>query len=171
MTVAPTRIETPDPLAALFLDMGIETITYAHPPVFTVEEGRAYKDKIPGGHTKNLFLKDKKGLLWLIVALDETAVDLKSLPRRIKSDRLSFARPERLLEALGVTPGSVTPFSLISDTARRVTPVLDAALLDCDVLNFHPLRNDKTTSIKPKDLLRFMEHLGYIPHIVDFREI
>ena len=168
MTAALKVIPTPDPLAEVFCRLGIETVTYSHPPVFTVEEGKDFKHLIPGGHTKNLFLKDKKEQLWLITALWDTQIDLKGLPEKIGCGRISFGSAERLLDALGVTPGSVTPLAVINDTSRKVRPVLDARLMACETVNCHPLLNDKTTCLSPKDLVRFMEDLGYSPLIVDF---
>lgn len=161
-------VPTPSPLAENFESLGIAAITYAHPPVFTVEEGRDFKHRIPGGHTKNLFLKDKKEQLWLITALWDTAIDLKALPDQIGCDRVSFGSAERMDRAIGVTPGSVTPFALINDTQRTVRPILDMRLMAYDIVNCHPLKNDKTTGITPKDLLRFIEALGYDPLVVDF---
>lgn len=164
----PQRIETPEPLAEIFRTQDISAITFSHAPVFTVAEGESFKRLIPGGHTKNLFLKDKKEKLWLITALWDTVIDLKGLPARIGCDRVSFGSPDRLLAALGVTPGSVTPLALVNDHDRRVTPVLDARLMDCDLVNCHPLLNDKTTSLAPQDLVKFMKNMGYDPLIVDF---
>ncbi|MEZ0262136.1 MAG: prolyl-tRNA synthetase associated domain-containing protein [Alphaproteobacteria bacterium] len=164
-------IPTPDPLASKFAEMGIETTTYEHRPVFTVEEGADFKKLIPGGHTKNLFLKDKKDKIWLVTALDETQIDLKKLPARINGARLSFGNAELMVEVLGVTPGSVTPLALLNDVNRRVTPILDQGILGHKVMNCHPLRNDRTTCLKPEDLVKFMKNLGYDPLIVDFSRI
>lgn len=166
----PEKIDTPSPLAQVFADLGIQVETWQHMPVFTVEEGRHIKEIIPGGHTKNLFLKDKKGEIWLIVAAESTRIDLKTLHRRLGCGRLSFGRPELLKEILGVAPGSVTPFALINDKDRRVKVGLDAAMLDYTLLNYHPLKNDKTTTIAAKDLLTFLESLGYQPVIIDFTQ-
>lgn len=156
-------IQTPDPLGALFVRLGIPAVTYRHPAVFTVAEGEGFKHRIPGGHTKNLFLKDKKGQLWLVTAEAQTAVDLKGLPDLIGAARLSFGTPERLREALGVPPGSVTPLALLNDTDRQLRFVLDEKLTRCSTVNCHPLRNDMTTCLSPDDLLRFVRHLGYAP--------
>jgi Ala-tRNA(Pro) deacylase len=160
-----------EPLASVLGRLGIETTTYAHPAVFTVGEGLDFKHEIPGGHTKNLFLKDKKDQIWLVTALDETAIDLKKLPASINSARLSFGNPALLQEVLGVTPGSVTALALMNDTQRRVKPVLDARLMDHAVIGCHPLRNDQTTCLKPQDLVKFMKNMGYDPLIVDFSRI
>jgi Ala-tRNA(Pro) deacylase len=152
-----------------FLDAhGVAHSTLDHPPVFRVEEGLEIKAALPGGHTKNLFLKDAKGQLWLISALGETAIDLKRLHTVIGSGRLSFGSPDLMVETLGVTPGSVTAFGLINDTGRRVRFVLDAALAQADPVNFHPLGNDATTAVSQDGLRTFLAALGITPMIVDF---
>jgi Ala-tRNA(Pro) deacylase len=152
-----------------FLDAhGIAHHTHRHAKVFRVDEGHEIKAALPGGHTKNLFLKDHKGQLWLISALGETMIDLKSLPARIGSARLSFGSPDRLYEALGVTPGSVTAFALINDPEHKVRFVLDAALIAHETVNFHPLSNDATTAISRDGFLDFLQALGIEPLIVDF---
>lgn len=161
-------IPTPEPLASRFAQLGIAAQSWAHAAVFRVGEGQEIKDGLAGGHTKNLFLKDKKDKIWLVVAQDVTEIDLKTLPKRINSARLSFGSPALLLEVLGVTPGSVTPFALINDTARRVSVILDESLMGHAVVNFHPLKNDMTTAIAPQDLLKFIESCGHKPLIVDF---
>jgi Ala-tRNA(Pro) deacylase len=171
MTALLKPIPTPDPLAAAFAGLGIETTSYEHRPVFTVEEGEDFKKLIPGGHTKNLFLKDKKDKIWLVTALDETVIDLKKLPARIDGARLSFGNPDLMQEVLGVTPGSVTPLALLNDVQRRVSPVLDEGLMRHEVISCHPLRNDRTTVLSPQDLVKFMKSMGYNPLIVDFSRI
>lgn len=158
---------TPDELLARLKELGIETATVTHPPVYTVEESRKLCGDIPGGHCKNLFLKDRKGAIWLVVTLDDADVDMKSLHRTIGSARLSFGRPDLLMEVLGVIPGSVTPFAVINDTGRRVNVVLDRTMMSRDILNYHPLSNDATTSIRPSDLLAFIEACGHTPRIVE----
>lgn len=145
----------------------IETETVEHPPLFTVEESQALRGEIPGAHTKNLFLKDKKGQIWLVVALEDAAIDLKTLHKTIRSARLSFGKPDLLLDVLGVPPGSVTPFALINDAKTRVRVILDAAMMDCDPLNFHPLENTATTTIRANDLKRFVEACGHEPLVLD----
>lgn len=163
-------IQTPEPFAALFAAMGISAVTYAHPAVFTVAEGEGFKHRIAGGHTKNLFLKDKKEQLWLVTAGAYTSVDLKSLPDVIGAGRLSFGSPERLMDNLGVTPGSVTPLALVNDTARRVRFVLDEKLMQCSTINCHPLRNDMTTCLAPDGLLRLLRHWGYAPQVANLEK-
>ncbi|BBK33772.1 Ala-tRNA(Pro) hydrolase [Stella humosa] len=158
---------TPERLLARLGELGIQTRTVEHPPLYTVEESRRLRGDLPGGHCKNLFLKDRKDQLWLVVTLEDRPIEMKSLSDRIGSARLSFGRPELLVEALGVTPGAVTPFSLINDPAQRVTVVLDRGMLDLDPLNYHPLTNRATTAIAPADLLRFIAACGHTPRIVD----
>jgi len=159
---------TPSDLFTFLDRLGIAHPTVTHPALFTVEQSRALRGTIPGGHTKNLFLKDAKGQLWLISALGETAIDLKRLHTVIGSGRLSFGNAELMLETLGVTPGSVTAFGLINDTDHRVRFVLDAALAKADPVNFHPLSNDATTAVSQAGFRRFLAALGVTPMIVDF---
>lgn len=158
--------------AALFAfldDLGIVTRTAEHPPVFTVAEARRLRGRIPGGHCKCLFLKDKKGGLWLVVADEARRVDLTALSRRLGAPRFSFGKPELLAAALGVSPGSVTPFALINDRAeRRLSVVLDARMLEREQLNFHPLDNSATTTIASADLLAFVAACGHAPYKIDF---
>jgi Ala-tRNA(Pro) deacylase len=170
MTLAgPATRET---LLAFLDELGVAHFTLDHPPVFRVGEGLEIKAALPGGHTKNLFLKDAKGQLWLVSALGETAIDLKALPQAIGSARLSFGSAELMQEVLGVTPGSVTAFALINDrVARRVRFVLDAALLETDPVNFHPLANDATTAVSREGLLTFLRALAIEPMVVDFRAL
>ena len=146
-------------------ELGIETKTHEHPAVFTVAESEALERDIPGGHTKNLFLKDAKGRLFLIIAQSSTSVDLKALPKTLGCARLSFGKPELLMEVLGVTPGSVTAFAIINDPTQRVSVVVDAALMQHDTINCHPLENTATTNIARDDLLAFMHACGHDPRI------
>ena len=155
-------------LFALLDAHGIPHQTLEHPAVFRVDEGHDIKAALPGGHTKNLFLKDGKGQIWLICALDETRVDLKRLPDVIGAARLSFGSAELMQEILGVTPGSVTLFALINDTEHRVKLVLDAALLEPEPINFHPLTNTATTAISQDGLRRFLKALDITAQVVDF---
>ena len=159
---------TPDSLLARFDALGIAHRTYTHPPVFTVEEAKSLRGTLPGGHCKSLFLKDKKGGLWLAVALEECRVDLKSLADRLGAPRFSFGSAELLYEVLGVRPGSVTPYAAINDTEGRVAVVLQQAMLAQDPLNYHPLENTRTTAITPGDLVRFLKACGHAPRIVEF---
>jgi len=154
---------TPDDLFAYLDSLGIRHTTTQHRPVFTVEEGADLKAKMPGGHSKNLFLKDKKGALFLLCALGDSAIDLNAVSKVVGAGRFSFGSAERLQENLGVTPGSVTIFALINDPERKVTLLLDEGFFAHDPVNFHPLRNDATTAISPADLLKFIRALGREP--------
>lgn len=157
---------TPKDLFERLKSLGIETVTHQHPPLFTVEESKALRGTMPGGHHKNLFLRDKKKATWLIVLPEDKDIDLKTLPERIGSARLSFGSADRLMEYLGVQPGAVTPFALINDTACAVQVVLDADMLEISPLNYHPLVNSMTTAIAPDDLLRFIADCGHRPTIL-----
>jgi Ala-tRNA(Pro) deacylase len=155
---------TPDQLFAYLDRLGIAHKSVKHPPVFTVEQARKLRGELPGGHTKNLFLRDKKHDLYLVVALENAEVELKGLHRRLgATGRFSFGASDLLREVWGVEPGSVTPFGAINDTAGRVTVVLDRDMMNHDVLNYHPLDNTMTTSIARDDLVKFLESTGHIP--------
>lgn len=153
-------------LFARLAALGIETQTLEHEAVFTVEQSSKLERTLPGGHTKNLFLKDKKGALFLVVALGSAMIDLKTLHKKLGSDRLSFGKPELLAEVLGVAPGSVTPFALINDKDRRVTVILDEDMMRHDRLNYHPLENTATTNIAREDFLKFIRSCGHEPRVV-----
>lgn len=155
-------------LLAFLGDLGVAATTHEHPAVFRVGEGEAIKADIAGAHTKNLFLKDAKGQLWLISAEDRSVIDLKRLPPVIGSARLSFGAEPLMVETLGVAPGSVTAFALINDRNRRVRFVLDRALAEAELVNFHPLTNTATTTIDQAGLRRFLAALGVEPLVVDF---
>ena len=165
-----TAMKTREDLIAFLDAEGLDHRTVEHPAVFRVEEGHEIKQDLPGGHTKNLFLKDAKGQLWLISALGETAIDLKRLHGVIGSARLSFGSPERLYEALGVTPGSVTAFALINDPEHQVRFVLDAALAASDPVNFHPLVNTATTAMPQADVRRFPDVLTASRRLINMPE-
>ena len=157
----------PEDLFAYLDRLGIEHTTMTHPPIFTVEEGRAWHDTIPGLHCKNLFLKDRRDKIWLAVMPGEKRADLNRLEKRVHAARLSFGKPDLLLEVLGLTPGSVTPFGLINDRARLVTVVVDEDVLKSEWVNFHPLHNAASTTLRSADLVRFMRALGYDPVFAD----
>jgi Ala-tRNA(Pro) deacylase len=158
---------TPDDLFAFLEKLGIADKTVTHPPLFTVEQSRALRGKIAGGHTKNLFLKDKKGMLVLLCALEDAAIELKSLHRALGAQgRFSFGSAELLRATLGVEPGAVTPLAAMNDCEHRVIVVLEAALLECDIINCHPLVNTMTTSMAAADLVRFLEATGHAPRVV-----
>ncbi|HUD85328.1 MAG TPA: prolyl-tRNA synthetase associated domain-containing protein [Xanthobacteraceae bacterium] len=157
---------SPDDLFAYLDSLGIVHKTVRHPPVFTVEEGRTLRGTIAGGHTKNLFLRDKKGVPYLVVAGEDAAIELRALHRQLgATGRFSFGSADLMRELLGVEPGSVTPFAVINDTAGRVSVVLDAAMMAHEVLNFHPLVNTETTTISRAGLLKFLQATGHEPRI------
>jgi Ala-tRNA(Pro) deacylase len=158
---------SPEDLFAYLDGLGIPHRTVTHPPLFTVEQARALRGTIPGGHTKNLFLKDKKNALFLVVLLEDAVIELKSLHNRLgASGRFSFGSADLLREVLGVPPGAVTPFAALNDFEGRVSIVLDAAMMGHDTLNYHPLVNTRTTSISRADLIKFLEATGHPPRIV-----
>ena len=159
---------TQETLLARLSGLGIAARTVTHTPVYTVEEAKAHRDGQPGGHTKNLFLKDKKGRMFLVTADEDRDIDLKSLRDKLGCKPLSFASAERLMTYLGVEPGSVTPLAVVNDTAGLVTMALDRSLLAPEWINVHPLVNTATTALAPADLGRFLESSGHTPQMIDF---
>lgn len=158
--------KSPAELFAALDALAIPHTTVKHPPLFTVEQARELRGKVPGGHTKNLFLRDKKSALYLVVALEDAMIELKGLHRLLgASGRFSFGAADLLREVWGVTPGSVTPFGAINDSEGRVTVVLDAAMMEHALLNYHPLDNTMTTSIRREDLVKFLQSTGHEPRI------
>ncbi|WP_313001317.1 prolyl-tRNA synthetase associated domain-containing protein [Brevundimonas sp.] len=160
-----------DRLLSWMAENGIKQTTHDHPAVFRVEEGLDLKADLPGLHTKNLFLKDKKGRPWLISAAQDTVIDLKRAHRTLGSDRLSFGNETLMWETLGVRPGSVTALGLINDADRRVTFVLDQRLWEADIVNFHPLTNTATTAMEQADFRRVLTLLEREPQVVDFSRL
>ena len=158
----------PQQLFARLDQLGIAHRTVEHPPVFTVEEAKALRGNLPGHHIKNLFLRNKKEEMWLVVALEDRAIDLKRLGEVLGAGRLSFGSADRLKRTLGVEPGSVTPLSLVNDQARAVRLVLDRGMADGGPVNAHPLVNTMTTALTPADLLRFFAATGHTPRWLDF---
>ena len=161
---------SPDDLFAKLDALGIRTTTVRHPPLFTVEQSKELRGELPGGHTKNLFLKDKKDRMWLVTAEEDRALDLKALGGSLGAQgRVSFGSAERLMRYLGVEPGAVTPFGLVNDAGGAVSFVLDQDLLRHDLLNFHPLTNAATTAIGREDFLRFLAAIGHAPSVLALR--
>ncbi len=157
---------TPDDLFALLDRLGIAHASASHPPLFTVEASRRLRGTIPGGHTKNLFLADKRGRVFLVSALEDAAIDLKRLHHRLDAGRFSFGSAALMRELIGIEPGAVTPFALMNDTAGRIAVVLDAPMMREKTLNFHPLVNTMTTTIARDDLVKFLEATGHKPRIL-----
>jgi Ala-tRNA(Pro) deacylase len=163
----PASAATPEALFAYLASLGIETTTVEHPPLFTVEDSKALRGTIAGGHTKNLFLKDRKGGLFLVVAEEDARIELKRIHEVIgAAGKVSFGSAELLTEVWGVLPGAVTPFGALNDREGRVSVVIDEALMAHDVLNHHPLVNTATTSIRREDLLAFLRATGHDPRIL-----
>lgn len=163
-----TAAEMPLPTAPAALlarldALGIDYRCVTHPPVFTVEEAKALRGELPGAHIKNLFLRNKKGRMWLVTCLEDREIDLKALGERLEAGRFSFGSAERLMTYLGVRPGAVTPFAVINDTAGAVTMVLDSGVIGAGLVNCHPLVNTMTTALAPEDLVRFLEAEGHAP--------
>lgn len=164
---------TESELLSLLKKLNIETKTFRHDALHTVEQSQVLRGEIPGGHCKSLFLKDKKNNFILVVMEEDRQLDMKVL---FKSDhlnvgRLSFASPDRMVDMLGVTPGSVTPFCLINVTHKDLIIVLDKKMLEHDYLNYHPLHNEATTTIHRQDLLKFIDHFGFKPIVIDFDQL
>lgn len=162
---------TRDTLLEYLRTLSIANTTHEHEAIFTVEAGAHIKAKLPGGHTKNLFLKDKSGALFLICALGETKTPINQLHKHLGCKRLSFGKPDLMMETLGITPGSVTFFAIMNDKKNRVQLVLDKALLDHDIINFHPLENTATTAFKSVDMDVFAKATGHDPIIMDFADL
>jgi Ala-tRNA(Pro) deacylase len=158
----------PQQLFARLDALGIAHRTVEHPPVFTVEEAKALRGDLPGHHIKNLFLRNKKEEMWLVVAIEDRTIDLKRLGERLGAGRLSFGSPDRLRRQLGVEPGSVTPLALVNDRDRVVRLALDRGLADGGPINAHPLTNTMTTALSGPDLLRFFAATGHEPRWLDF---
>ncbi|MGI9629178.1 MAG: prolyl-tRNA synthetase associated domain-containing protein [Longimicrobiales bacterium] len=148
------------------LDVAFETLE--HPPVFTVREARKLRGQLPGAHTKNLFLRDKKERHWLVSCLNNRTVDLMWLADHLGTKRLTFCSPRRLMQYLGITKGSVSPFAVLNDVSGIVNVALDRDMLEKEPLNFHPLDNSMTTSVSKDGLLSFLESVDHKPRKVPF---
>ena len=162
---------TPEQLLSYFDELGITSTTIEHEPVFTVEEAKQVRGQLEGGHCKSLFLRNKKGVMWLFVLFEDSKVDLRSLGESFGAGRFGFASRERLDRYLGVIPGAVTPFAVVNDEGGEVTVVLEPGLLDTNPLHFHPLDNGRTTAISPEGLLKFLEATGHPPVLLDMTDL
>jgi len=160
-------------LLSLFEQLNFDTNTIYHAAMHTVEESQALRGELQGGHCKSLFLKDKKHNFLLVVMSEDRRLDIKGLSKspHLNVGRLSFTSADRMLDMLGVMPGSVTPFSLINVTNKDLNVVLDAGMLKHNYLNYHPLHNEATTTIQSGDLLKFINHFGFSPIIIDFDQL
>lgn len=158
---------TPSEALAYLAELGIVTRTIEHEAAFTVEQSKALVRDVEGAHTKNLFVKDKKGRFFLVVAEHEQRIDLKRLHEHIgASGRLSFGSAEQLMQLLGVTPGSVTALAVVNDRAHQVTLVVDATLAGEPLINCHPLINTMTTTLPREGLMAFFRATGHEPLLV-----
>ena len=157
----------PDALFTILKELDIPYEVFKHDPVFTVEEGVHLKAEIRGLHCRNLFLRDKKKVMYLVTAANETAIDLKKLEKLLGSARLSFGSAERLWQYLGIRPGSVTPFCAINDKSHNVNIIIDALMMEAEIINVHPLDNAMTISLSPQGLMKFFAHTGHQAQIVD----
>ena len=147
--------------------LGVDYSLHHHKPLFTVADGLEIEAGIPGRHCRNLFVRDKKEKMFLVTALNETALDLKKLAPAIEADRLSFGSPDRLWRMLGVRPGSVCPFAIMNAPVGEVRLVLDEEMMRQERINFHPLDNTMTLGLSPQDLLKFVDSTGHTPHILE----
>jgi Ala-tRNA(Pro) deacylase len=179
MTVPhPHQVTNPDMLYARFRALGLAFTVHEHPPVFTVEKAQSHRGVdggvMPGAHCKSLFLRDKKGVLWLVVCLEDRRIDMKALSGLLGSARLSFGRPELLAERLGIEPGSVTPFAVINDVAENgddaVRVILDAEMMQTEPVNYHPLINTATVAMTPAGLVQFLEACDHAPATTDLTD-
>lgn len=161
------RPSSAEDLLSRLEELGIEASTVRHPAVFTVEEAKQLRGKLPGAHTKNLFVRDKKGVMWLIVVREDRSVDLSALADKLGLKRLSFGSPQRLMKYLGVIPGAVSPFGVVNDHGGEVSVALDAGLREYDLWSFHPLDNTMTTTLARDDMLRFLAEEGHPPTWVE----
>lgn len=169
---SPRDAASPDALFAYLDELGIEYETHHHAAVFTVDEAKQLRGKLPGAHCKSLFMRDKKKVCFLVVCLEDRRLDMKALAEVIGSGRLSFASPDRLRLRLGVEPGSVTPFAVINDRSpveddEKVRIILDERMMTAELVNYHPLHNTMTTALTPASLLRFLDSTGHGPMVVD----
>ena len=156
-------------LTAFLKEIGVAAERHGHPPFHTVEESQALRGAIPGVHVKNMFMKDKKGALWLVTCREDRKIRIKDLEKALGAPRMSFGKPDLLWEALGVKPGAVTPLAILNDRAdRRVRLVLDAQLMEAEIVNCHPLHNEATLSMASDGLRAFVAACGHAPIEVDF---
>jgi len=150
--------------------LGFKTNTVEHPPLRTVEESKQLRGELPGAHVKNLFLKDKFKRFWLVVAQEDTSINLKQLASILGAGKFSFASAAELYEYLGITPGAVSPLALINDCEKKVALVLDQRMMSTSPLNFHPLRNDMTIAISTTDFLEFLKDVEHAPQVINIAQ-
>jgi len=151
-------LQTQEELLNVLTQIGIEYTNHEHPAVYTVEEADLHHEGIDGVHSKNLFFKDKKKNLFLVVTLSDKPIIIKEVAKKIGAKSPSFGKPDLLAEVLGVIPGAVTPFAVINAGNHNFKVVLDEEMMENELLNFHPLVNTATTTIASRDLIKFMEY-------------
>lgn len=163
---------TPNDVFAAFESLGIEHDTLVHIPLYTVEEAKTVKYGLAGAHTKNLFLRNKKGRMFLLVIEQNRRVDLKALRDQLEltGGQLAFASTERLMMYLGVVPGSVSPLAVINDHDSKVSVYIEKALLEHDSIYLHPCRNTHSTRISTQDLLKALSAWGHEPELIAFED-
>jgi len=166
-SVLPT---SPQQLLDRLTSLGIEHHVVRHPPLFTVEDSKALRGELPGHHIKNLFVRDRREAMFLVVAQEDRRVDLKALAGVIGAGKLSFGSAERLMKYFGVLPGAVTPFAVINDKAAEVAVFIDRSVMDGGPIHCHPLVNDMTVALKPQDLVQFLRATGHEPRLIDIPE-
>lgn len=159
-------LQTQEELLSVLDKIGIEYTNHEHPAVYTVEEADLHHEGIDGVHSKNLFFKDRKKNLILIVTLSDKPIKIKEVEKKIDTKGLTFGKPELLAEVLGVIPGAVTPLAVINAKNHDLRVILDEEMMEHDLLNFHPIVNTATTTIRSKDLLKFMEHCNQGAEII-----
>ena len=167
-----TAVEGDEGNAALqaLASLGIQGTTYRHPEAMTVTEQAAHVGHLPGLLTKNLFLRDKKHGLFLVVVEQSKGVNMKALGAALNlaKSNLRLADQSILDAKLGVKQGSVSFMAVMNDAAGDVTLVLDEDLAAAPLVNAHPLRNDRTTAVSGADLLAFVRHFGHEPTMLPF---
>ena len=162
---------TPQQLLEWLTETGIDCPTIEHVPLRTVEDSRAHGEIAEGAYTKNLFVRNKKGNMWLLTLSESRQIQLKPTAKKLAAGNFSFASEQRLFNHLGIRPGAVSPLALINDAEGQVSFVLDQSILDHDIMHFHPLDNSLTTTLKRQDFLDFLERINHAPQVVDFDDL
>ena len=129
---------------------------HKHDALFTVEDSKKLRGKINGAHTKNLFLKNKKNEFVLLACEEADKIDLKKISKSLGLGNVSFAKQEYLEQHLKIKPGSVSPFALLNDDSGFVNFYLEQTLYESKLVNFHPLINTFTITIKTNKFIEFM---------------
>ena len=163
-------VESPETLLARLDAMAIPYELYKHRAVFSVADSQDVDAGISGTHTRNLFVRDKRETMFLVTLMAHKKIEMTKLADLLGAKRLSFGSPERLMNNLGVTPGSVTPFSIANDREGKVTLILDAEMMEKEIVNFHPLINTMTVGLTPKDLIKFLDDCGCRYQITDLTQ-